>query len=572
MSPSFEVRYEWSTLPWKRIQVKVFKLQRRIYRASRRSQVKLVHKLQRLLVKSWYARLLAVRRVTQDNRGKRTAGIDGVKALTPSQRLQLAQSLSQFTHPRPLRRIWIPKPGKSEKRPLSIPIMRDRATQALIKLALEPQWEPKLDPNMYGFRPGRSCQDAIAAIYRTICCQPKYVLNVDIRGCFDNISHAAILNKCRAPRWMKVLIKCWLECGVLDHGFQRTERGSPQGGVVSPLLALIALQGLERHLKRLGTDTYPLYVVSYADDMVILARRESDIHRAQAALEKWLHRIGLELNPQKTTIGHTLHGEGAGFEFLGFHVQQSPVGQYKAKRGYKTLITPSAKSVKRHLERLKQIIQVHRGATQAVLIGRLNPIIQGWCQYYRSVASSQTFAKLSYHLFRQLWNWAKHRHHNLNGHQTVSRYWLVNTGGGWVFQSPDGARLRDHRYTRFRRHTKVQSDRSPYDGDWTYWGQRLRTYPGLSPLKSFLLRSQEGKCSHCGLHFLPDALIELHHLDGNHDNHRRHNLALLHRHCHDQVHAAKNLTPAGTQSQSPVREEPYEVESLTYGFEAESGG
>ena len=151
MSPSFEARYEWSTLPWKRIQIKVFKLQRRIYRASRRRQVKLVHKLQRLLVKSWYGRLLAVRRVTQDNQGRRTAGIDGVKDLTPHQRLEMAQSLSHFSRPRPLRRIWIPKPGKSEKRPLSIPVMRDRATQALIKLALEPQWEAKLDPNMYGF-------------------------------------------------------------------------------------------------------------------------------------------------------------------------------------------------------------------------------------------------------------------------------------------------------------------------------------------------------------------------------------------------------------------------------------
>ena len=390
MSPSLKARYKWSTLPWKKIEVKVFKLQRRIYRASRRRQVKLVHKLQRLLVKSWYGRLLAVRRVTQDNRGKRTAGIDGVKSLTPSQRLQLALSLSQFSRPRPLRRIWIPKPGKTEKRPLSIPVMRDRATQALIKLALEPQWEAKLDPNMYGFRPGRSGQDAIEAIYRIILKQPKYVLNVDIRGCFDNISHTAILKKCRAPKWMKKLIKGWLECGVLDNGFQRTERGSPQGGVVSPLLALIALQGIERHIKRLGSQTYPIYVVAYADDMVILARREKDIHRAQAALEKWLHKIGLELNPQKTTQCHTLYGEDPGFEFLGFQVRQHLVGKYRAKRGHKTLITPSKKGIERHLARLKQIIQVNRGAPQATLIEALNPVIQGWCQYYRSVASSKT--------------------------------------------------------------------------------------------------------------------------------------------------------------------------------------
>ena len=551
MSPSFEMRYEWSALPWKKIEVKVFKLQRRIYRASRRRQVKLVHKLQRLLVKSWYGRLLAVRRVTQDNRGKRTAGIDGVKSLTPSQRLQLALSMSQFSRPLPLRRIWIPKPGKKEKRPLSIPVMRDRATQALIKLALEPQWEAKLDPNMYGFRPGRSSQDAIEALFRIILKQPKYVLNVDIRGCFDNISHAAILKKCRAPNWMKKLIKGWLECGVLDNGFQRTKRGSPQGGVVSPLLALIALQGIEPHIKRLGTKTYPIYVVAYADDMVILARREKDIYRAQTALEKWLHKIGLELNPQKTTRCHTLHGEHPGFEFLGFQVQQHPVGKYRAKRGHKTLITPSKKGVERHLAHLKQVIQVHRGASQAALIETLNPIIQGWCQYYRSVASSKTFSKLSFLVFEQLLSWAKYRHSNLSGHQTVSRYWLVNVGGGWVFTAKDGPRLKCHRYTHFRRYIKVKGNRSPYDGDWLYWGSRLRSYPGIGPLKSSLLRIQAGKCKHCELNFQLDSLIEVHHLDGNHDNNRRQNLALLHRHCHDQVHAARNLSATGTHDTEP---------------------
>mgnify|MGYP001791014470 CR=1 FL=1 len=551
MNPSFEMRYEWSTLPWKQIERKVFKLQRRIYRASRRRQVKLVHKLQRLLVKSWYGRLLAVRRVTQDNRGKRTAGIDGVKSLTPSQRLQLALSLRQFARPRPLRRIWIPKPGKKEKRPLSIPVMRDRATQALIKLALEPQWEAKLDPNMYGFRPGRSCQDAITAIYRTIFRQPKYVLNVDIRGCFDNISHTALLKKCRAPKWMKKLIKGWLECGVLDNGFHPTERGSPQGGVISPLLALIALQGVERHIKRLGMATYPIYVVAYADDMVILARREKDIHRAQAALEKRLHQIGLELNPQKTTRCHTLEGENPGFEFLGFQVKQYPVGKYRAKGGYKTLITPSVDSVKRHVDCLRQIIYRHRGAPQQTLINRLNPVIQGWSQYYRTVNSYKTFAKISSILFWQLMSWANRRHPELNRYQTVSRYWLVNRGGGWVFTSKDGPRLRYHRYTRFWMHIKVQGKRSPFDGDWIYWGARLRSYPGISPLISLLLRSQNGRCKHCGLNFLPDSLIEVHHLDGNHDNNRRQNLALLHRHCHDQTHAAKSLLPIGTHDIEP---------------------
>lgn len=186
MSPSFETRYEWNQLPWKKIQVRVFKLQRRIYRASQQGNVKLVHRLQRLLLKSWYGRLLAVRRVTQDNRGKKTAGIDGVKNLKPAQRLQLVQQLNQSRKPQPLRRIWIPKPGKQEKRPLSIPVMHDRAAQALVKLALEPEWEAKLEPNVYGFRPGRSCHDAIQAVFKIIKQRPKYVLEGDIAGCFNN--------------------------------------------------------------------------------------------------------------------------------------------------------------------------------------------------------------------------------------------------------------------------------------------------------------------------------------------------------------------------------------------------
>ncbi|MEO1134177.1 MAG: group II intron reverse transcriptase/maturase [Cyanobacteria bacterium J06639_1] len=558
MNPSLVTRYEWETLPWKQIQKQVFKLQRRIYRASRRRQVKLVHQLQRLLVKSRSARLLAVRRVTQDNRGKRTAGIDGVASLTPRQRLEMAESLRHFCRPQPLRRIWIPKPGRPEKRPLSIPIMRDRATQALVKLALEPQWEAKLDPDMYGFRPGRSCQDAIEAIFKTVFRQPKYVLSVDIKGCFDNISHAAILKKSKAPRWMKTLIKGWLKCGVLDNGFHSTEKGTPQGGVISPLLALIALQGLERRIKRLGSQRYPIYAISYADDMVILARREKDIHRAQAALEKWLQTIGLTLNSQKTTISHTLYGENAGFEFLGFQVRQYPVGKYAANCGFKTSIIPSPHNVHRHVERLKQTIRSLRGATQTELIERLNPIIQGWCQYYQHVSCHRTFGKLSMVLFHQLMSWAKHRHPNLNGHQRVSRYWMVNFGGGWNFQSKDGKRLRLHREVRYRRRTKVQKARSPYDGDWSYWGSRLCSYPGLSPLKTFLLRSQEGRCLCCNLNFLPNDSIEMHHLDGERDNNRRDNLALLHQHCHDQVHATKHLTMAGTYDKGSAREEPNE--------------
>ena len=424
MSPFYQTRYRWSALPWKRIQTKVFKLQRRIYRASQRGDVKLVHRLQRLLIKSWYGRLLAVRRVTQDNQGKKTAGIDGVKNLTPSQRQNLARQLSQIPRPRPLRRIWIPKPGKGEQRPLSIPVMQDRAAQALVKLALEPEWEAKLEPNVYGFRPGRSCQDAIGAIFRIVCQRPKYVLEGDIQGCFDTISHPALLEKTQAPPFILRQLRGWLKCGVLDRVFQPTERGTPQGGVISPLLALIALHGVETHLKSLGTQRNPIHTVFYADDFVIFAPRLCDIRLAKGVVEQCLQSMGLKLHPKKTKISHTLKSK-AGFDFLGFQVKQYPAGKYASKRGYKTLIKPSKASKKRHLKRLKRIVNSYKGAPQAALIAHLNPVISGWCRYFSTVVSKSTFAAMDFLLFRQLIRWVKGRHPNLNSHQSIKKFMLA---------------------------------------------------------------------------------------------------------------------------------------------------
>jgi RNA-directed DNA polymerase len=545
-----QTRYEWNQLPWKKIQAKIFKLQRRIYRASQQGNVKLVHRLQRLLIKSWYGRLLAVRRVTQDNQGKRTAGVDGIKNLPPPQRLHLAQQLSQIPQAQPLRRIWIPKPGKSEKRPLSIPVIADRAAQALVKLALEPEWEAKFEPNVYGFRSGRSCQDAIAAIFNIIRQRPKYVLEGDICGCFDNISHQALLEKTQAPPSIRRILSGWLKSGVIDRGFQVTERGTPQGGIASPLLALIALYGLETHIQSLGNRQHPIYAVFYADDFVVFANRRCDIDRAKVAVAQWLEGIGLQLHPEKTKISHTLDGE-AGFDFLGFTVRQYPVGKYASKHGFKTLIKPSQQSQRRHLAQLKQVVSSHGAATQAGLIVHLNSVITGWCQYYARVVSKEAFASMDHHLFGQLLRWAKHRHPKLSTHQIVSRYWRVNQGDGWVFQTNDGPKLRRHNETPIRRHIKVQANRSPYDGDWAYWGTRLRNYPQLPPLRAILLKQQGGRCADCGLYFCSEDLIEVHHQDGNHGNQSLKNLTLLHRHCHDQAHAAAILTATGIPDNEP---------------------
>ena len=281
MSTAATPVYEWKNLPWRKIEREVFKLQTRIYQASRRDDIEAVHKLQRLLMKSWSAKCLAVRRVTQDNQGKKTAGVDGVRSLTPQQRLDLAGTLEVEQKAEPTRRVWIPKPGKTEKRPLGIPTLSNRAAQALVKLALQPEWEARFEPNSYGFRPGRSCHDAVGAIFSSIRIQPKFVLDADIAKCFDRIDHRALLHKLATFPSLRRAIKGWLKAGVVDDGeLFPTDEGTPQGGVVSPLLANIALHGLEeaitkaypRHQEAKGVFQRPT-VVRYADDVRRIIRR-----------------------------------------------------------------------------------------------------------------------------------------------------------------------------------------------------------------------------------------------------------------------------------------------------------
>ena len=227
---------KWKDINWKKVEKYVFKLQKLIYRASNRGEIRKMRKYQKLLTKSYYARLLAVRRVTQDNQGEKTAGIDGIKSLPPMQRFNLVEMLrSRHLKASPTRRVWIPKPGREEKRPLGIPTMYDRALQALVKLGIEPEWEALFEPNSYGFRPGRSAYDAIEAIYKSINKKPKYVLDADISKCFDRINHDALLRKIGRTPYRR-LIKQWLKAGVFDNKqFSNTVEGTPQGGVISPL-------------------------------------------------------------------------------------------------------------------------------------------------------------------------------------------------------------------------------------------------------------------------------------------------------------------------------------------------
>lgn len=551
------LRYEWNDIPWPRLERMVFKLQKRIYRASQKGDVKLVRKLQKLLLKSDSAKLLATRRVTQDNRGKKTAGVDGVAALQPTARLMVAGRLGLSGKSKPVRRVWIPKPGKTERRPLGIPTMEDRAKQALAKLALEPQWEARFEPNSYGFRPERSCHDAVEAIFGAIKNKNAFVLDADISGCFDNIDHEALLKKLDTFPTLRRAVKGWLEAGVLEGDvFHETASGTPQGGVISPLLANIALHGMEHDTKEaLDSDlrvamrrdrkdgkaskqfaAMQISIIRYADDFVILHKDRGVIDKAKTFVEEWLKGVGLELKPSKTRVSHTLEAVDGqpGFRFLGFEVRQ-----YRSrdnKLGYKTIIKPSKEAVRRHLLAIRQEIRALRGAPQEAVIRRLNPIVKGWSRYYVPSVARKTFEHVSHQTHWKLWRWARFRHPH-KGYQWVKRkYFRAHGNDQWRFMTHEGQFLMRHSEHAIKRHVKVEGTRSPYDGNWVYWAARRGRYPGTQPRVAELLKRQGGRCDKCSLYFHVDDLIEVHHKDGDHSNNARDNLALLHGHCHDSAH------------------------------------
>jgi RNA-directed DNA polymerase len=542
--------HEWKDLPWKEFERQVFELQTRIYRASERGDVKAVHRLQRLLMSSRAAKCLAVRRVTQDNRGKKTAGVDGVKSLTLSERFALTLSLTPLPKARPVRRVWIPKPGKTERRPLGIPTMRDRAAQTLVRLALEPEWEARFEPNSYGFRPGRSCHDAIKAIFNAIKHKAKYVLDADIAACFDRIDHAALLEKLSTFPALRRVIRRWLRAGVMESGqLFPTAEGTPQGGAISPLLANVALHGLEAHLRASfpnrfqGKEPWKPMVVRYADDFVVLHEDLGVVEQCQAVANTWLAGMGLELKPSKTRISHTfLEYQGdVGFDFLGFTVRQFPVGKnysarntYKKLLGFKTLIKPSATAQHRHLKEIADVIRRHRATPQGGLIELLNRKIIGWANYYSTEISKDVFSKMDHLVYLKLKRWAERRHPNKGKRWVAKRYWRTHRGRHWNFGRGEQM-LAWYADTRIRRHIKVQRARSPFDGDLVYWASRLGRHPELPASKTRLLKRQQGRCAWCGLLFTnADELIEYDHTVptalGGLD--RQSNRQLLHGHCH----------------------------------------
>ena len=396
------------------VRTRILKYQQRIYKASTCQNVGKLF-LQKKLINSLDAKLLAVHRVTSENKGKRTPGIDKQVAKTNRSKERLVKGLNLDGKAYPVRQVMVPKPGRTEKRPLGIPTIRDRAKQALASFALEPQWEARFEANSYGFRPGRSCQDAAEAIFSSIGNRrstlgfKKYVLDADIKGCFNEIDHEYLMDTLDTLPEIRRQINSWLKAGGLE-GFSSdnelsilpTERGTPQGGIISPLLMNIALHGMEIHLKNwVQTQTFPinsrslrdkrssLKVVRYADDFVVIHKDLHIIEGAKMEVEKWFAATSkLTLSEHKTKIVCTSQG----FEFLGWRFMHITAGN-GIPRAH---IYPSRKSLKSIVTRIGETVRNNRAASAYVMVKRLRPIVMGWCNYHRFVECKDTFQKLDY--------------------------------------------------------------------------------------------------------------------------------------------------------------------------------
>lgn len=449
---------DWSFLNWERIESQVKRLQMRIAKATRDSKWGKVKALQWILTHSFYAKLLAIKRVTE-NKGAKIAGIDGVVWSTHQKKVDAVRQLSRRGyHPQPLRRIYIPKKN-GKLRPLSIPIMLDRAQQALHLLSLEPVSETLMDRNAYGFRPGRSTADAISQCFNVLSrnYSPQWILEGDIKGCFDNIDHQWLLKHIPMD---SVILQKWLECGYIDkHIFNPTLSGTPQGGIISPTLMLVTLRGLENAVEQLATRKDKVHVIAYADDFVISGATKDVLEsKVKPAVESFLKERGLTLSSEKTFITHI----DKGFDFLGFNIR---------KYHGKLLIKPAKSNVLEFIRRIRQLIKERKSVTSGELIRLLNPKLRGWGYYYRHVVSKKIFDLINHELFLVIWCWAKRRHPNKRKGWIKRKYFRTIGLRRWIFWGatinvkgePVYQELFNISSIPIRRHIKIKSDANPYD-------------------------------------------------------------------------------------------------------------
>jgi len=531
---------DWHAIDWQPVHQNVRRLQARIVKATKAGRWGKVKALQRLLTHSFSGKALAVRRVTE-NQGKRTAGVDGETWTTPKTKASAIHQLRHYGYqPKPLRRVYIPKKN-GKKRPLGIPTMKDRAMQALYLLALEPIAETTGDPNSYGFRRERSTADAIGQCFNALSGpgKPEWVLEGDIAACFDRISHTWLETHVPMER---AILRTWLKAGYMEQRvLYATEAGTPQGGIISPVLANLALDGLERSLQEAFPKTtdkgrrQKVNFVRYADDFVVTgSSRELLEDEVKPLVEQFLRERGLELSQEKTSITHIEDG----FDFLGFNVR---------KYDGKILIKPSRKNVHAFLEKVRGIIKANTQATAGCLLLKLNPIIRGWAQYHRHVVSKRTFSDVDSAIYNALRRWAIRRHRQKSKAWIIGKYIRTVGGDHWRFHGEvDGRDVILFKAARvlIKRHVKVVGGANPYDPEWeVYFERRLGVKMG-DTLKGrrqllHLWKEQNGICPVCNEKITEVTEWHNHHIiwrsRGGSDTAA--NRVLLHPICHQHVHS-----------------------------------
>ena len=533
----------WEAIDWQKALAYVKKLQVRIVKAQKEGHYSKVKSLQWLLTHSFYAKALAVKRVTS-NQGKRTSGVDHELWLTPQAKFNAISKLNRRGyHPQPLRRHYIPKKN-GKMRPLGIPTMTDRAMQTLYKFSLEPIAETYADPNSYGFRIGRSTHDAIEQCFTDLNKgkSPEWILEGDIKGCFDHISHEWLLEN--IPMDTQILEK-WLICGYVEtRKLFPTDEGAPQGGTISPTLMNMTLDGLERLLQeRLPTRQKvngrthfnKLNFVRYADDFIITGESPKFLRdKVLPIVKEFLTERGLQLSEEKTVITHIEDG----FDFLGKNIR---------KYNGKLLIKPSKTSVKSFLEKVRSIIKGNKSTKQETLIRKLNPVIRGWVNNQRYVVSSKVFSRVDYEIYKCLWQWAKRRHKKKSHKWIAQKYWHHIGSRQWTFsvpyenQSTEGeplyCKLEYATDTKIIRFKKIVAEANPFDECWTdYFEERegeklLNSTKGREKLLT-IWRRQHRRCPVCGDLITSETGFKVHTPAGKNSL-----KIMVHKECHEEIHS-----------------------------------